>query len=52
MESLTGLELSVSIPRFLVTRGLGGLTGAAVYGALSGLRKVQLRRSPLPGCVV
>ena len=46
---MRAVTFSVSIPGFLLARGLGRWTDSVVYGALSGLRLRDLPVPPLPG---
>ncbi len=46
---MRALSFNVTVPGFLLARGLGGLTEAAVYGRLSGLRLREVPAPALPG---
>lgn len=46
MKSVT---FDISVPRYLLAKGLGGLTSSVTFGALSGLRLQDLPEPRLPG---
>jgi L-iditol 2-dehydrogenase len=46
---MRAVTFDVSVPRFLLAKGLGGLTSSATFGSLSGVRLGQVPEPPLPG---
>jgi threonine dehydrogenase-like Zn-dependent dehydrogenase len=46
---MRAVTFNVTIPRYVLGKGLGGVTEAAVFGALSGLRLGEVPEPPLPG---
>jgi L-iditol 2-dehydrogenase len=46
---MRALRFNVSIPGFVLARGLGRVTEAAVFGRLSGLRYTEVAEPSLPG---
>lgn len=46
---MRAVTLRISIPRYLIGRGLGGVTEAAIFGGLSGLTYGDVPLPPLPG---
>jgi len=46
---MKAVTFDVSVPRYLLAKGLGGLTSAVTYGALSGLRLQDVPDPALPG---
>lgn len=45
---MRAVSFNVTVPGFLLGKGLGGLTESAVFGALSGLRLGDVPEPPLP----
>jgi len=46
---MKAVTFDVSVPRYLLAKGLGGLTSSVTYGALSGLRLQDVPEPVLPG---
>jgi len=46
---MKAVTLDISVPRYLLAKGLGGLTSSVTYGALSGLRLQDVPEPILPG---
>jgi len=46
---MKAVTFDVSIPRYLLAKGLGGLSSSVTYGALSGLRLGEVPEPVLPG---
>ena len=46
---MKAVTFDVSIPRYLLAKGLGGLTSSVTFGALSGLRLRDMAEPDLPG---
>jgi hypothetical protein len=46
---MRAVTFDVSVPRYLLGKGLGGVTEAVVFGGLSGLRIGEVPEPPLPG---
>lgn len=46
---MKAVTFDVSVPRYLLAKGLGGLTSAVTFGSLSGLRLSEVPEPPLPG---
>src|SRR5690606_24745668 len=47
--TMRAVTFAVSIPRFILTRGLGRFTGSVVHGPLCGVRYGEVPVPPLPG---
>ena len=45
---MRAISFNVTVPSFLIGKGLGGLTESAVFGALSGVRFGAVSEPPLP----
>ena len=46
---MRAVSFNVTIPSFLIGKGLGGLTESAIFGGLSGVRFGDVPEPPLPG---
>jgi threonine dehydrogenase-like Zn-dependent dehydrogenase len=46
---MRAVTFNVTVPGFLIGKGLGGLTESALFGGLSGVRYRDVPESPLPG---
>jgi len=46
---MRAVTFDVTVPRYLLAKGLGGLTSTVTYGALSGLRLQDVPEPALPG---
>lgn len=46
---MRAVTFDITIPRYVLGKTLGGITEAAVFGALSGLRFGDVPEPPLPG---
>ena len=45
---MRAVSFNVTIPSFLIGKGLGGLTESAIFGGLSGVRFGEVSEPPLP----
>jgi len=46
---MQAVTFEITIPGFLIGKGLGGFTESAIFGGLSGVRYRDVEESPLPG---
>ena len=46
---MRAVSFNVTVPSYLVGKGLGGLTESAIFGGLSGVRFVDVSEPALPG---
>lgn len=46
---MRAVTFDVSVPRYLLAKGLGGVTNAVTFGSLSGVRLGDVPEPPLPG---
>ncbi len=46
---MKAVSFDVTVPRYLLAKGLGGLTSSVTFGPLSGLRLGDVPEPPLPG---
>jgi len=46
---MKAITFDVTVPRYLLAKGLGGITSSVTYGALSGLNLQDVPAPPLPG---
>ncbi|HKJ01105.1 MAG TPA: hypothetical protein VJ997_01585, partial [Longimicrobiales bacterium] len=46
---MRAVSFNVTIPGYLLGKGLGGVTESVLFGGLSGLRLEDVSETPLPG---
>jgi len=49
LDSVRAVTFNVTVPGFLIGKGLGGITESALFGGLSGVRYRDVPEPPLPG---